>query len=96
MELIVPFLMTWILSLVHSQIAATMPGSDKKKPKLTKSRTFRRRLSNVRKVANSGSLTETLVNSKLHSKTKRIQFNLNNAGNELCCNKLEKNPKTFR
>lgn len=76
MELIVPFLMTWVLSLVHSQIAATMPGSDTQK-KLAKSRNFRRRLSSVRKIPTDGSSAESLLNLRIHKKTKRIHFNLN-------------------
>ncbi|KAJ3650340.1 hypothetical protein Zmor_022034 [Zophobas morio] len=87
MELIVPFLMTTGL---HSQIAATMPAPDSQKSKLTKSRNFRRRLSTVRKIPTDGSSAESLLNLRLHKKTKRIHFNLNtNSGSDLSSKKVE-------
>ncbi|RZC32708.1 homeodomain transcription factor [Asbolus verrucosus] len=97
MELIVPFLMTWVLSLVHSQIAATRPGSDSQKSKLSKSRTFRRRLSTVRKIPTDGSSAESLLNLRLHNKAKRIHFNLNTSSStELCCKNTEDMKKRLR
>ncbi|EEZ98518.1 protein phtf [Tribolium castaneum] len=95
MELIVPFLMTWVLSLVHSQIAATMPVTDSQKTKLTKSRNFRRRLSAVRKIPTDGSSAESLLNLRIHKKNKRIHFNLNSVS-ELNCKEINKNLRKRR
>jgi uncharacterized membrane protein len=97
MEIIVPFLMSWVLSLVHSQIAATMPGSESQKSKLSKSRNFRRRLSTVRKIPTDGSSAESLSNLRLHKKARRIHFNLNtNNSLELSCKKVDNMNKIHR
>lgn len=44
MEIMVPFVMMWVLSLVHSQIVATSPSTEINKPR-TKQRQCRRRRS---------------------------------------------------
>lgn len=48
MEIIIPFIMMWVLSLVHSQIVATSPSTEIKKPRV-KQRQYKRRRSYMKR-----------------------------------------------
>lgn len=67
MELVVPILMTWILSLVHSQVASAMPAGDPEKTKVANSRMFRGK-GKIRKSSSrrSNSLTNNFLTNSFN------------------------------
>lgn len=49
-EILIPIVMMWVLSVIHSEIVATNPGPERKRTEMEKQRCYRKRRSKGKRV----------------------------------------------